>query len=87
MAKGQGRKIEDSFVPARKKRVVVLEDCNFVRDGPELEEITKMWKEGISIFEMGEQLERDPDEVLLAIVHLARKDRIMTRTGGGLGWI
>jgi hypothetical protein len=87
MAKGQGRKLEDSFVPARKNRVVVLEDCNFIWEKFELDRIVKMWREGMTIFYMGEALKRDPDEVLLAIIHLARKDLIKNRKGGGAGWI
>jgi hypothetical protein len=71
-----GRKLNDGFIPARKKRVVVLEDLDFVWDEPELEKIVQMWNENVSIFEMGERLDRDPDEVLLAIIHLAREDVI-----------
>jgi hypothetical protein len=76
MAKGQGRKIEDSFVPARKKRVVVCEDCDFVWDEPELEEIVQMCKQGVSIWIISKHFDRDPDEVLFAIVHLGRAERI-----------
>jgi hypothetical protein len=71
-----GRKINDGFVPARKKRVVVCEDCDFVWDEPELEEIVQMWKEGVSIWNIGEHFNRDPDEVLFAIIHLGREERI-----------
>jgi hypothetical protein len=71
-----GRKLNDGFIPARKKRVVVLEELDFVWDEPELDEIVQMWNEKVSVFEMGERLKRDPDEVLLAIIHLAREDII-----------
>jgi hypothetical protein len=76
MAKGQGRKIENGFVPARKNRIVVCEDCNFIWDEPELEEIVQMCKEGVSIWDIGKQFDRDPDEVLFAIVHLGREERL-----------
>jgi hypothetical protein len=82
-----GRKLNDGFIPARKNRVLVCEGLDFWWDEPELNVIVKMWKGGLSINQMADRFERDPDEVLLAIIHLAREDLIMTRTGGGFGWI
>jgi hypothetical protein len=82
-----GRKLNNGFIPARKNRVLVCEGLDFWWDELELNVIVKMWKGGLSINQMADRFERDPDEVLLAIIHLAREDLIMTRTGGGVGWI
>jgi hypothetical protein len=66
----------------RKNRIVILEDINFIWDEPELKEVRKMWKKGVSVISMAEHFERDPDEVLLAIMHLARNDKITARKSG-----
>lgn len=60
----------------RAKRVIVLEDLNFVWDESELDEIVSMVNKGTDLFQIGQHFKRDPDEVLLAFVHLARKDKI-----------
>lgn len=75
------------FKDALMNRVIVLEEANFIWDRSELNEMAEMWKNGVSIQKMGAYFERDPDEVLLAIIHLAKEEKIMTRSGGGLGWI
>jgi NTP pyrophosphatase (non-canonical NTP hydrolase) len=80
-----GRKLNDGFVPARKNRVLVCEGLDFWWDEPELDVIVKMWKGGLSIKQMADRFERDPDEVLLAIIHLAREDLIKSKLGGAFG--
>lgn len=67
---------------SRKKRVIVCEDLNFIWDEPELREIAKMWSNGEDVRKISEHFERDADEVLFALIHLARKDRIQRRKGG-----
>lgn len=66
----------------RKNRIIVLESLNFLWDDPELKEIADMWEQEVSICSMGEHFNRDPDEVLLAVIHLARKGRISKRKSG-----
>ncbi|WP_445506727.1 hypothetical protein [Niallia sp. 03190] len=64
------------------KRVVVnvLEDVNSWQwYESDLELLTKMWKENVSIREMAKFFRRDPDECLLACIHLARKSKIKNR--------
>jgi hypothetical protein len=68
---------------ARKNRVIVLEEMNFVWDKPELEEMAQMWESGSSVFSIAEHFKReDPDEVVLAIMHLAKKEKISARKSG-----
>jgi len=67
---------------ARINRVCVCEDLDFYWDSPELKSLKKMWKKGISVIEIANLFERDPDEVLLALIHLAREEKIGQREGG-----
>jgi hypothetical protein len=66
----------------RLNRVCVLEDLDFWWDEWELKDIKKMWKMELSINYMAEHFDRDPDEVILAIIHLAREEKIIRRKSG-----
>ncbi len=77
-----GRSSEQAYHMPRKNRVIVLEDMNFIWDEWELEELAQCWKKGVNIYRLAERYERDPDEVLLALMHLAREDRIKQRDKG-----
>jgi hypothetical protein len=68
----------------RKNRVVVLEDLNFIWDEEELFDITCMWNDGLSVLYIANYFDRDPDEIILALIHLAREERITQRVGGML---
>lgn len=70
-------KLRDS----RKKRVIVLEELNFLWDAPELAEVADMWMKGEGIQDIAEYFDRDPDEIILALMHLARSDHISQRKG------
>lgn len=67
---------------ARKRMVIILEELNFVWDEPELKELAQIWHKGYGIGYMAEYFARDPDEVLLALVHVAREGMIKQRKGG-----
>lgn len=73
---------KDLLISARKNRIVVLEDLDFVWDDPDLKELKKLWKQGVGVVEMAEHFDRDSDEVLLALIHLARDDKIVGRESG-----
>lgn len=75
--------IRDAYLlNPRKKRVIVCEELNFLWDDPELKELAEMWVEGGDVRLIANYFDRDPDEILMALVHLARKDQINTRKGG-----
>jgi predicted regulator of amino acid metabolism with ACT domain len=67
---------------ARLNRIIVCEYMNFIWDAPELKEIVKMWQMNLSIEYMANHFDRDPDEVIVAIIHLAREDKIIRRKEG-----
>jgi hypothetical protein len=70
---------------SRLNRVIVLEELNFVWDETELRELELMWQKNVSIKSMSKHFDSDPDEILLALIHLAREDRIKRREGGLFG--
>ncbi|KON86588.1 hypothetical protein AF332_06995 [Sporosarcina globispora] len=67
---------------ARRKTVIVLEELDFIWDDAELAVLKDLWDREFSISWIGEYFERDPDEVLLALIHLARSHRIDRRKTG-----
>ncbi|MFF2449338.1 hypothetical protein ACFVSW_20050 [Neobacillus sp. NPDC058068] len=70
----------DLTVKARKKRVIACEDLDFVWDEPELDEMANMWESGTSVMSISKHFKaRDPDEVFIALFHLAREDKISDR--------
>jgi hypothetical protein len=75
-------KKEEIFRDARMNRVCACEDLDFWWDRSELHEMKKLWKKDFSVRWMAEHFDRDPDEVLLALIHLAKEDRISARKSG-----
>ena len=67
---------------SRKNRVIVCEDLDFVWDEPELQKLATLWDRGVSIERISKNLDRDPDEILIALIHLARNDKIFARENG-----
>lgn len=63
-------------------RVIVCEDLNFFWDEPELKTLVRMWDVGVSVAEIAQHFKRDPDEVRIALIHLAREKKIGSRKGG-----
>jgi len=79
---------KDLTIKARKKRVCACEELNFWWDEPELDEMAKMWESGSSVLTIAKHFKRrDPDEVFIALFHLARKDKITDRFTGPKGEI
>ena len=73
---------DELFRSPRKNRIVILEELNFIWDEPELKEMSKMWESEIAVQHIAERFNRDADEVLLALIHLARAKRISSRACG-----
>jgi hypothetical protein len=62
--------------------ITILEHFDFLWDRPELNELQYMWKKGYSVNYAAEYFERPAEEIILAIMHLAREDKIKRRKGG-----
>lgn len=66
-------------------KVIVLEELDFMWSEEDLMQLAKMWEQEESIETMSRQFERDPDEIILALMHLAKQDKIRPRKVGLLG--
>lgn len=74
-----------SVTAERQNLVIACENLNFFWCETELYKIAKMWKAGKSIKMMAKHFNRDPDEILIALIHLAREHKIGKREGGLFG--
>lgn len=64
------------YIKPGKDYVFCNEDLEPTFERQELELITSMWNEGEDILTIANRIERDPDEVFLAIFHQARHEKI-----------
>lgn len=68
---------------AWKKLKIVCEELNFFWEESDLNKLAELWNEGMSPRKMAAYFDRDdPDEILFAIIQLARDEKINQRTGG-----
>lgn len=56
-----------------KDYVFLLEDMEFAMTKDQLERVTKNWNNGIKITDIAQSERRDPVEVLIALIHQARR--------------
>lgn len=63
----------------RQKIYLALEDLNFVWCESEVLQVIDLWEQGLNIWGIAAKVERDPDEVAILIMDLARKERITPR--------
>lgn len=64
---------------------IALEDLDFSWFPHEVEKVRVLWGQGKSIYQIAKSFERDPDEVTLLIMSLARERKIVYRPGGAIG--
>jgi len=64
---------------------IACEEMDFSWNYKEIEKVIVWWGRGLSIEKMAQRLERDPDEVLILLVDLARKEKIGRRKNGIFG--
>lgn len=63
----------------------VLSELDFTWYHDEVERVIRWWRNGTALGEMSEKLNRDPDEVAILLMDLARAKRIKERQGGVYG--
>ncbi|WP_257153216.1 helix-turn-helix domain-containing protein [Bacillus toyonensis] len=68
----------------RRNLYIALEELDMLWDEDEVVQVKEAWNNNESVFAIGEKMQRDPDEVVLLIMDLARKGAIGKR-GLGLG--
>lgn len=66
----------------RRHEIVILEHLDFLYDWSELLELIIIWERGLSLRYASEYFERPIAEIMLAIMHLSRIDKIKRRRGG-----
>ena len=62
-----------------------LADLDFTWYADEINQVIEWWQEGVSVVDMAKQLVRDPDEVTVLLMDLARAGRITWRPSGPYG--
>lgn len=66
--------------------MIVLDDLDFSWFHNEVDIVLQMWKSGIGLIDMADQLRPGNDdgqyEVLLLLLHMARQGKITPRAGG-----
>ncbi|MCI0767382.1 helix-turn-helix domain-containing protein [Bacillus sp. TL12] len=67
---------------SRRNLYVALEELDMLWDEDDILLVREAWKNNESVFAIGEKLQRDPDEVALLIMDLARKNVIRKRPMG-----
>ncbi|PEO37548.1 helix-turn-helix domain containing protein [Bacillus wiedmannii] len=66
----------------RRNLYIALEELDMFWDEDDVLRVKNTWKNNESVFAIGEKLQRDPDEVALLIMDLARKGAIGKRALG-----
>jgi hypothetical protein len=61
---------------------IACEEMDFIWSLDQVDVFKRMWKNGADIIEISETLNRDPDELALLIISLARINAIAPRDGG-----
>ena len=55
---------------------VILIDAKFIWSQEEVEDFRTMWECGLSLFEIAEQMNEDPDDIALLVIDQAKKRKI-----------
>lgn len=80
MAAKKNRTSPHNYKPDGKARsdrkITVLEDCNFEFFESDLIEISKQFRDYRDIEPIAEWMNRDPDEIILAVIHLAKSKKL-----------
>lgn len=71
----------------RQKVYIACETLDFIWDEKDIKQIDQLWRDGYSIWDIAEQFDRDPDELLILLIDRAKRGRIKPRKGGVLGWM
>lgn len=64
---------------------IALADLDFAWFPAEVEKVQQLWQAGRHIADIAETIGRDPDEVALLLMDLARQDKLPGRKNGVIG--
>lgn len=85
MKKGRPFSPSTELIDRRRNTYIACEDMDFLWDEWDIYRVDEMWMDGFPITSIAEEMDRDPDEVLVLIIDRARKGQITARKGGILG--
>lgn len=71
----------------RAQLTVLLDQLDLTATPNELHTVRDGWQSGDSVGDIAERLKRDPDEVAIMVMHMARQLRIGPRPGGAYGTV
>lgn len=80
-----GKNTDGSKYRPKTRLYIALQDLDFSWYPWEVEKVRELWSQGKSIPRIGKIVGRDPDEVTVLIMSLAREQRIRNRPGGAAG--
>ena len=63
----------------RRNTYVACQELNFIWDLVDVIRFDQMWKDGLSIIEIAEKFDRDPDEIVILIIDRAQQFKIKSR--------
>lgn len=66
----------------RRNLYIALEELDMFWDEDEVRQVKEAWDKNESVFAIAKRMERDPDEVAVLLMDLARKGRIEKRVMG-----
>ncbi len=64
---------------------IACEDMDLSWYPSEVRQVIEDWEAGVPLWEIAEKLKRDPDEVAVLLIDLARRGAIRKRRGGVYG--
>lgn len=64
-----------NYIKPRNDYVFLLDDLEFAMTKDQLERVTQYWNEGYRIPSIAEMEQRNPIEILIALIHQAKKGR------------
>ena len=59
---------------------LILDDAKFIWKQEEVEDFRAMWECGLSLFEIAEQMNEDPDNIALLVIDQEKKRKIGGQT-------
>lgn len=77
------RSVENEYLTNKRNLIyIACEDFNFIWDEHHLTSVIDKWNQGVSVFKMADELNRDVDELAVLLIDLSKKGAITSRQGG-----
>lgn len=84
---GDEMSVTEETLSERRDRYIACEQMNFIWSLPDVWAIDDMWRKGVSLVEMAQKIDRDPDEVFILLMDRIRTNKLHARPGGMFGGV